>query len=176
MTNLYDFLRLIQSQATRAVPGAAPLGNGKSLYITISSEAKEWLDHYMQAPDTELHFKSYPTGEYKILEDLPPELAEQYIAHGKQVDGKPAEPYINFDLGLKGAPDDVFCLLTEGMMQNPNFANMVVGAARFYLEHVPTCPHCEQHHNGHFPADCPDLAEFKGWDFHKRKSKNHETR
>lgn len=47
---------------------------------------------------------------------------------------------------LSGEPVNVFSLLVEAGMANPNFAELIDAAAHFFQDHVPTCPHCKKHH------------------------------
>lgn len=170
MTNIYDLLRKIKAQADKAVPGAAPLSDGKGLYIILSKEDQQFLEHYLTTPEHMIFFKGYKTGKLVPIEVEDPAVAQRYIDNGYEIDGKPAEPEVSYDLSLAGWPDDIFVLLSEAMMQCPNFANIVIGAAKFYKEHAPGCPICQQNHAGKFPNDCPDLHDFRGWEFYKRQN------
>lgn len=166
MTNIYELLRLIL-QAAKVSP---------KHHVFLSSDEIKFLEHYLTAPDTLIQFKSYKTGKLVPIEVEDPAVAQRYIDEGYQIEGKPAEPEISYDLSLAGNPDDIFVLLSEAMMQCPNFANIVVGAARYFKEHVPTCPICEQNHPGKFPTDCPDLQDFRGWEFYKRQTPSNESK
>lgn len=115
--NLYDFLRQIRDQAAKGVPGAAPIS--RDLYVTITRNELAWLDQFLVKPDQELHFK------------------------GKRVGGTDDNPVVAQDYMIAGAQVDIFSLLTEAMMQNPTFADLVQGAAKFFQDHVPNCQHCK---------------------------------
>lgn len=115
--NLYDFLRQIKAQGQRAVPGAAPIS--RDLYITITKEQLEWLTAFLQAPGHEIHFKA------------------------RQVGADPkGEPIFAQDYAIAGDDLDIFCMISEAMMQNGRFADAVIKATSFFLEHVPGCPTC----------------------------------
>jgi hypothetical protein len=115
--NLYDFLRQIRDQAAKGVPGAAPIS--RDLYVTLTRNELAWLEHFLKTPDQELHFK------------------------GKRVGGTADNPVVAQDYMIAGDQVDIFSLLTEAMMQNPTFAQLVQGAAKFFQDHVPSCPHCK---------------------------------
>lgn len=124
--NLYDFLRQIRNQAAKGVPGAAPIS--RDLYVTITRNELAWLDQFLVGPDQELHFK------------------------GKRVGGTAENPVVAQDYMIAGDQVDIFSLLTEAMMQNPTFAQLVQGAAKFFQDHVPSCEHCKAavlQHAGH---------------------------
>jgi|SRR4051812_36613911 len=154
--NLYDFLRTIFEAAKTSPKNHVFLTNGDL----------EWLEHFLRASDTELRFKSYFTGKLKLIEVEDPEVAQKYIEDGHHIDGKPAEPEISYDLGIAGKPVDVFTLLTEAMTLNPNFASVIIAAGRYYQEHVPHCPHCQEHHDP--AAEHVDIAEITTWEFKKQ--------
>lgn len=131
MTNLYDFLRQLKAQAEKAIPGAAPLANADRIFVTISQADREWLAQYMTDPENLIQFKANKVGE--------------------QPDG---EPIMAIDFAIAGNGLEIFCLLTEAMLQNFQFADQVLKAAAFYRDHIPGCPDCSRRH---FGQDRPDL-------------------
>lgn len=154
--NLYDFLRTIRDAAKTSPKN----------HVFLTKGDLEWLELFLHPPDTELHFKSHFTGEYKLLEGpMDPAVAQQYINDGHHIDGKPAEPAINYFLSVAGKPVDVFTLLTEAMNMNPNLASLIISAGRYYAEHVPFCVHCEQHHDPQ--AEHMDIMSITSWEFKK---------
>lgn len=120
MTNLYDFLREIKGRANSRPINAAPLGTDAYL-VPITPAELDWLESFLQPADHEIHFKGK-----------------------KQPGGDPENPVVAQDFMIAGAEVDIFCLLTEVMLQNSTFASLVLGAAKFFQEHVPTCPECKQ--------------------------------
>lgn len=74
----------------------------------------------MTALDNEIHFKS------------------------RRVGGTDEDPVMAQDYAIKGEGVDVFQLMTEAMLQNPHWANLVLMAANFFKDHVPECPDCRQ--------------------------------
>lgn len=113
MTNLFDFLRWIKSEVEHHG------FHNKNFALTISEEQYAWLQQFLHPSDMELHFKGRRVGGT----DDNPVVAQDYLIAGDQV--------------------DIFSLLTEAMMQNPTFADLVQGAAKFFQDHVPNCQHCK---------------------------------
>ncbi len=120
MQNLYDFLRRVLTDAQRQLPNTAPLGNDGARLVRITDDDIEWLTQYMRGPDVELHFKA------------------------KIVGGTPEDPLMAQDYAIKGEGVDVFSLVTEAMLANPHWANLVLLAANFFKDHVPECTDCRQ--------------------------------
>lgn len=139
MQNLYDFLREVLNQAENATPGAAPIAGSDKIYIIVDKNDVEWLQQYLQEPETDLHFKAREIGN---------------------VNG---EPMYAQDYAVKGTPVDIHSLITEAMLQNHQFADIVVSAAGFYREHVPKCPDCSKRH---FSSEKPVL----NWEFQPHKT------
>jgi hypothetical protein len=84
----------------------------------VSLEDRQWLEEYLKVPENRLDFKS------------------------RRVGGTDENPVMAQDYAIAGTQMDIFCLITEAMMQNPTFAEMIQGAAKFFQDHVPTCEHC----------------------------------
>lgn len=139
MTNQFEFLRKVLEAGRKA-----PMVNYKHT-IKIAHEDLQWLDQFLKAPDHELHFKARHTGQYKNR-----------------------EPVYAQDYAVAGEPVDIFSLLTEAMMLNSQFARLVIGAARFYAEHVPTCPICKERH-------AEPSCETDSWDFSPIKNSDDES-
>lgn len=116
MTNLYDFLRRVLSDAQRQLPNTAPLISNGARLVAINDQDIEWMAQFITGPDIEIHFKA------------------------KRVGGTDEDPILAQDYAIKGYGVEVFQLLTEAMMANGHFANQIVLAANFYREHVPNCP------------------------------------
>lgn len=111
----------------------------------VSGKEIAWAKQFLQAPGHELHFFARETGQVVGTEKV-------YFQH----------------YAMKGEPEDIFCLVTEAMLQNPTFAQLILGARDFYLNHAPLCRHCSQRHNGRFPQDCPDVTK-PTWEFKRRE-------
>lgn len=88
--------------------------------VNITRQELEWLDQFLNDPDHEIHFKA------RILPGADPD-----------------NPVVEQDYMIAGEEINVFCLLTEAMLQNTTFAVTVQRAARFYQEHVPGCEACK---------------------------------
>jgi len=88
--------------------------------VNITSGDRQWIEQYLTGPDIEIHFKA------------------------KRVGGTDDDPVLAQDYGIKGEGVDVFQLVTEAMLQNPHFANLVLLAANFFKDHVPECPDCRK--------------------------------
>lgn len=124
MTNLYEFLRHVQAEAAEQLPRLNPENAAKYKYtgplvIKIARAEFDWLEQYLETPDVEIHFKAKQTA----LEN--------------------GEPVLASDWRLSGDNAFVFELLTEAMLLNANFAETVRLAAKYFDEHVPTCPDCQ---------------------------------
>jgi len=128
MLNLYELLRHVHKMASNGVPGAAPLSRDR--YVTINDEQLAFLEHYLQGEDVVLHFKARKVSE--------------------QADG---EPIMAQDFQIAGEGFEVFCLITEAMVNNYQFATIVQNAVGFYRDHIPTCVHCQKKHFGQEPPD-----------------------
>jgi DNA-directed RNA polymerase subunit RPC12/RpoP len=85
----------------------------------VSLEDREWLEQFLKVPENQLDFKS------------------------RRVGGTDDNPVMAQDYAIAGTQLDIFSLLTEAMMQNPTFADLVMGAAKFFQDHVPNCQHCK---------------------------------
>lgn len=109
------------------------------LYVKLNILDLEWLRQYLQEPGSELHFKAREIGS---------------------VNG---EPVYAQDYAVKGTAVDIHSLITEAMLQNHQFADIVVSAAAFYREHVPKCPDCSKRH---FSNEKPVL----NWEFQPHKT------
>lgn len=135
MTNLYDFLRSLLDQADNQDKSQCG-----PMPTTVTREDLDWLRQYMRAPDHQIHFKARKVGE----ENGEPVYAQDYAIAGNAV--------------------DIFSLLTEAMMQNASFAQVVGCAYRFFVDHVPTCPDCQ--------ASMADAdPHFANWKFSPHKNK-----
>ena len=84
----------------------------------LSEDDVKWIEQYLAGPDVEIHFKAKKAGG----DDENPIMAQDYAIMGEGV--------------------EVFQLLTEAMLQNPHWANLVLLAANFFKDHVPECPDC----------------------------------
>lgn len=89
-----------------------------------------WARGFIQAPDVELNFKAKKIDETTT-----------------------GEPIYRTDFSFKGEEVQLFELLCEAGMQNGDFAEIITVAARFFSDHVPTCPHCQSNHG----AKCPNF-------------------
>lgn len=123
MTNLYDILRKIKAQADKAVSVNKKLGESDNWFASITTEELDWITNYLKPADMELHFKA-----------------------AKIDQNEQGEPIYSQHFQIVGEGVDVFCLLTEAMLQNHQFADQVVAAASFYREHVPKCLDCQKRH------------------------------
>lgn len=88
--------------------------------LNVTPEDLKWIRQYLAEPDNQIHFKS------------------RKIA----VEFGTGHPVYAQDYAIAGADVDIFCLLTEAMMANGTFADLVVKAAQFFIDHVPMCPSC----------------------------------
>lgn len=139
MTNLYELLNKILTAAKRSVPGAVPLGNSDKRFVALSDDEIAWIEQFLDQPDLQLHFKA------KHVRNTPE-----------------GEPVYAQDFAIAGAPDTIFCMLTEAMLQNHQFADLLMMATSFYKEHVPKCPECSKRH---FSGQKPKLD----WTFSPHK-------
>lgn len=128
MLNLYELLRHIHKMASNGVPGAAPLSRDR--YVTISDEQLAFLEHYLQGEDVVIHFKA------------------------RRVGGTDEDPVMAQDFQIAGEGVEVFCLITEAMVNNFQFATIIQNAVGFYRDHIPNCIHCQKKH---FGQELPDL-------------------
>lgn len=103
--------------------------SGQPGAITLTDEEKVWLHHFLEDPGTEIVLTATPTGE---LVDGEPVMAQNYRVAGEH--------------------EDIFSLLCEAALQNPTWALMLMGVARFLEIHVPTCLHCMQMHALPYPS------------------------
>lgn len=122
MTNLYELLAGIANQARNGVPGAAPLSRDR--YVTITDEQLEFLENYLKAPDVLINFKA------------------------RRVGGTDEDPVMAQDFQIAGEGLEVFCLITEAMVNNYQFAQIIQNAVGFYRDHIPNCPICAPKHFG----------------------------
>lgn len=86
----------------------------------LTADEVQWIEQYMTAPDNEIHFKS------------------------RRVGGTDDDPVMAQDYAIKGEGVDVFQLITEAMLTNPHWANLVLMAANYFKDHVPECTDCRQ--------------------------------
>lgn len=119
MTNLYEFLRKLKAQADRAISVNKKLGESDNWFCSMTTAERDWLEEFLQVPENQLDFKS------------------------RRVGGTDDNPVMAQDYAIAGTQLDIFSLLTEAMMQNPTFADLVMGAAKFFQDHVPNCQHCK---------------------------------
>lgn len=117
MTNLYDFLRGIYEDANKSTES---YDSSREKTVKIRREDIPWIEQYLAGPDHEIHFKARAIGEERG-----------------------GEPVFAMDFGIKGTGVEIFQLLTEVMLQNATFADLVVKAGLFFRDHVPTCPACQ---------------------------------
>jgi hypothetical protein len=136
VTNLYDFLREILSYAQGVPAGGEPDGIQRATLIPLSEDQFDFLKQYMTEPDVQVHFKA------------------------RRVGGTDEDPVTAQDYAIAGDAVDVFSLLTEAMLANYQFANLVNAASRFYWEHVGNCPECLKH---------TKRPPFLNWDFKPHK-------
>lgn len=162
-TNLYDFLRTIHRYAAHASIDGIYDPYHK---IQITQSEFDWLSSYLRNPGTLIEFRSRPTGRTQIVAAAPRPVLSDMVEFGP--DAKEEIPELEQHYALAGTAEEVFCLLTEAMLLNPTFASLVVGAGRYYTEHVPLCRKCSQRHNGRSREDCPDVQAPK-WEFKQRE-------
>jgi hypothetical protein len=116
LPNLFDFLRDLRLRAESKVK--APDG-GEGYMLVMTSEELDWLESFLRPADFELHFKAHRVGG----SDDSPVYAQHYMVAGEQV--------------------DIFSLLTQAMLQNATFADLIMVSAKFWQDHVPNCQHCK---------------------------------
>lgn len=90
----------------------------------VSLDDREWLENYLKAPDVLINFKA------------------------RRVGGTDENPVMAQDFQIAGDGLEVFCLITEAMVNNYQFAEIIQGAVGFYREHIPNCPICSTKHFG----------------------------
>jgi len=88
--------------------------------VNISQDERDWIIQYMNAPENEIHFKT------------------------RRVGGTDEDPIMAQDYAIKGEGVDVFQMVTEAMLANPHWANLVIMAANYFKDHVPECADCRQ--------------------------------
>jgi hypothetical protein len=87
--------------------------------VAISPDELDWIDKFLASPDIDLHFKA------------------------RRVDDTPTEEMVfEKHFAIKGGADEIFGLLTDAVMQNPNFGATILAVAGFYRDHCHTCDHC----------------------------------
>lgn len=91
-----------------------------SLEILFDNEQLEWLDRFLSVSENEIHFRSKQNGEMDANE----------------------EPLYEMHYQIAGEPEEIHSLLCEAMLENYQFARLIVSAAQFYKEHVPICTQC----------------------------------
>lgn len=163
-TNLYDFLRAIEAQTGN--PARAHVH-----VVEIPTAHIVWLSSFLRNPGTLIQFQSRPTGRVmRVPKEKPPiSVLLDTLAPTRRPpeDDEDEVPEMEQHYALAGTAEEVFMLLTEAMMLNPTFASLVVGAGRYYTEHVPLCRKCSQRHNGRLAEDCPDVEKPR-WEFKPR--------
>lgn len=113
---------------------------GPSGDFTITEEEWIWLEQYLHGPGHEIHFKAREVG---LNSNNQPEYQQDYA--------------------IKGNPVDIFSLITEVMIQNANFAKLILMAASFYDDHIDHCSEClESVRQAH-------LKYNSGWNFNPHK-------
>lgn len=95
-------------------------------HIFIRQEEVTWLNQYLQSPEHELHFKARQVGYDEIKK----------------------EPIMALDLAVGGDGLEIMAMICEAMVQNFQIADIVLKAASFYRDHIPTCPECQKRHFG----------------------------
>lgn len=110
-----------------------PSGN-----VFVSGEDRAWVEQFLRAPDVLIDFRVRATG---------------------QVVG--GQPVYETNYAIAGDGVDVFSLLSEAAMANPQFADLVRGVANFMSDHVPTCPACQGEVNKFY--NTPD--DERTWEF-----------
>lgn len=93
--------------------------------IHLIEEEVAWLEAYLAPADFLINFKAHKVGETEKK-----------------------EPIYRQDYQIVGDGADVFCLISEAMLQNHQFAEQILTAASFYKDHVPKCPDCSKRHFG----------------------------
>jgi hypothetical protein len=154
-TNLYEFLEDIKRQAQ------GPWGDA-----VINEAQWEWLTTFLRKSGTVIEFRSRETG--RMLPVFPEVQLEISKALEPVTADFAAVPETEKHFAIAGTPDDVFYLLTEAMLLNPLFAQVVASATRAYMANAPICRKCAQRHNGTSGVDCPDLT-IPSWEFKERK-------
>jgi hypothetical protein len=92
--------------------------------VTLSPEQLQFLEEYLSPPDVIINFKAHRVG------------------------GTDDDPVMAQDFQIAGDGLEVFCLITEALMNNYQFAQIIQKAVAFYREHIPTCPICAPKHFG----------------------------
>lgn len=121
MTNLYELLGYVLNKYDKPTTGFGAKNNEPGQLVHITPQQAEWIRNYMTEPETQINFKARETGRNKA-----------------------GEPIMALDFQIAGHNVDVFSLLCEAMLQNANFASLVVQAARFFFEHLPFCEPCKK--------------------------------
>jgi hypothetical protein len=125
MTNLYELLRQILATYDDPITGLDPNNTEPGQLVRVSPEMADFIRNYLTGPEVLINFKA------------------------RKVDtNAEGEPIFAQDYQIAGPPEEVFCLLTEAMIQNYQFATLIQGAASFYRDHIPTCAHCQKRHFG----------------------------
>jgi hypothetical protein len=88
--------------------------------VNISQAERDWITQFITEPENEIQFKS------------------------RRVGGTDEDPIMAQDYRIKGEGVDVFQLVTEAMLANPHWANLVLMAANYFKDHVPECSDCRQ--------------------------------
>lgn len=88
--------------------------------ITISNEEVQWIHEYFREPDFFMNMKATAL----------PEQGGNEILYSQHFE-------------MKGKRDELYNLMTEAMLNNPLFAEVVCSAREFWFEHARTCPDCE---------------------------------
>lgn len=104
----------------------------------LTADDTTFLENYLTAPDVLINFKA------------------------RRVGGTDEEPVMAQDFQIAGEGLEVFCLITEAMVNNYQFAGIIQNAVGFYRDHIPNCPICAPKH---FGAREPD----KTWIFSHNK-------
>lgn len=140
MTDLFDFLRKVLYRAQLTY-------DQDTHPVNFSTEEVTWLKGFMSNDDAFIHFKSHKTGRM-ITMDLPMPLGvldDENV--GEQIPGITEQPEVITNFAIGGEDVDVFCIMSDAMLLNPKFQEIVRGALKFIDEHVPNCPTCQNQHN-----------------------------
>lgn len=95
----------------------------------ISEEQWNFLEHYLAGEDVLINFKA------------------------RRIGGTDENPVMAQDFQIAGEGLEVFCLITEAMVNNYQFAQIVQNAVGFYRDHIPNCPICAPKHFGRKAPD-----------------------
>lgn len=125
MTNLYELLAAVLANYDKPSTGFDPNNCAPGQLVHITPDVAEFIRNYLKAPEVLINFKARKVGE--------------------QADG---EPIMAQDFQIAGEGFEVFCLITEAMVHNYQFAETIQKAVAFYREHIPTCPICAPKHFG----------------------------